>query len=71
MFKTNFRILLQDWTEIYSYKSRIKPSKGEFIWVQDHEKYYKVVGVSHSTKYNEVILIVDFIKNSGLKDLHS
>ena len=71
MFKTKFRLVLPEWTEIYSYKSRVKPSEGEFIYVHEHEQYYKVISVSHSTKYSEIILVVDFVANSSRNGLHS
>lgn len=64
MFKTRFTLLDRDWKQIYTYKSRVKPSEGEYIYVDDHKSYYKVLRVVHSMKNpRQTILVVDLIKN--------
>ncbi len=64
MFKTIFTLLDKNWKEIYSYKSRVKPSEGEYIYVAEHNSYYKVLRVVHSIAYpRQTILVVELIKN--------
>jgi hypothetical protein len=48
MFKTRIRILTQDWIEIESYKSRFKPSVGDFIYSEKLGHYLKVLSVIHN-----------------------
>jgi len=48
MFKTRVTILSQDWIEIESYKSKFKPSVGEFIYSNKLGIYLRVLSVIHS-----------------------
>lgn len=64
MFKTKFILLDEDWNQIYQYSSRVKPVQDEFIYVDEHKLYYKVLRVIHSIKKpRRTILVVDKIKN--------
>jgi len=64
MFKTKITILTQDWIEIDSYKSRFKPSVGEFIYSDKLSIYFKVVSVIHNIGMfsTTTIAIVEHIK---------
>jgi hypothetical protein len=64
MFKTKFILLDIHWKEIYSYRSRVKPIDGEFIYVSEHKSYYKVMRVIHSIdKPRQIILVTEIVKN--------
>lgn len=61
MFKTKIILLNKNWDYIWSYKSRMKPSVGDFIYVENPNTYYVVLAVIHSLKLGRrsIILMVD------------
>jgi len=64
IFKTKFTLLDEDWNEIFTYQSRVKPNVGEYIYVNDKKAYYKVIKVIHSFKVPiQTILVVEIIVN--------
>lgn len=64
MFKTKFTLLDIEWNQLFEYWSRVKPCEGEFIYVELHECYYKVLKVIHSIKKPmQTILVVEKVKN--------
>lgn len=64
MFKTKYRLVDSNWTNIYTYKSRVKPSEGEYIYVEDHKSYYRVKTVIHSLmKLKRTVLVVEKVDN--------
>lgn len=69
MFKTKIILLDKDWNYIWSYKSRMKPSVGDFIYVENPSTYYVVLAVVHSLKSEgkSITLIVDV--HQSLKNL--
>jgi hypothetical protein len=68
MFKKKFTLLDTSWNQLYIYKSSVKPSEGEYIYIDDHKSYYKVLRVVHSIKKpKQTILVVELIKNFSEK----
>jgi hypothetical protein len=71
MFTTIIKIIDTDWNELDVYKSRIKPSVGEYIYSYKASCYYKVVSVVHTiglgtiTK-NEILIVVQLAENQEL-----
>ena len=61
MFKTKIILLDKDWNYVWSYKSRMKPSVGDFIYVENPSTYYVVLAVIHSLKSGgrSITLMVD------------
>ena len=49
MFRTKIVLVDKDWNVIHEYKSRMKPSVDEFIYVEPI--YFKVIAVIHSIKF--------------------
>jgi len=45
MFKSKIILVDEDWKIIHEYKSRFKPSVGEFIYLEP--RYFKVLAVIH------------------------
>ena len=50
MFKNKIILLNEDWEFIYQYKSRFKPIVDEFIFIESHYTYYKIINVIHTRK---------------------
>lgn len=46
MFRTKIRLIDEDWNLIHEYKSRMKPSVDEYIYIEP--KYFKVLAVIHA-----------------------
>jgi len=61
MFKSRIILLDKDWNYIWAYKSRMKPSVGDFIYVENPSTYYVVTAVVHSLKSRgkSITLIVE------------
>lgn len=58
MFKTRITVLNQDWIEIESYKSKFKPSTGEYIYSDKLGVYLRVVFVIHNIEMFSTSTIV-------------
>ena len=56
MFKTKFTLITKDWEILHTYKSRVKPNEGEYIYIKN--TYYKVKKVIHSFKLTKQILLI-------------
>ena len=51
MFKNKIILIDENWDYITSYNSRFKPFVDEFIYIDQHKTYYKVLVVIHSLKH--------------------
>ena len=69
MFKTKIILLDKDWNYIWSYKSRMKPSVGDFIYVENPSTYYVVLAVVHSLKSGSRSITIMVDTHNSLKNL--
>jgi hypothetical protein len=59
MFKDKIILINENWETLHSYKSKFKPFVDEFIFIEEHGKYYKVLIVIHTRNiFNKNITVV-------------